>query len=313
MCPFTLQWTELNRILDRDGAGHHHHDCSECGLPSSPTSSQNPKLKGGSSWSDVWRLYEDVCVICAGLWMGTWRSNSRSSYTSVNGNQWGQAREEGDQDLSIDGTYVRNVGMGIEGRPSVQPSSNDTGGLGGIGNNGSGLGIGNGASPSVARVGMRVMRRSSGTSAWSAGRSTLRGNAPEPSSASSKYKMSTAATVREDEDEGEGEDGFVPGGLDPHEGAERQLRTTLALLQTFHAHTCFQLSTLASLLPPKSAIEGGRTVVLTPKDILSFELGPLSTLDARFVEWLAEEYAGDTNVVIKRGWKDLLGMVFGLS
>ncbi|EIN04515.1 hypothetical protein PUNSTDRAFT_76382, partial [Punctularia strigosozonata HHB-11173 SS5] len=273
-------WTELNRILDRDGSGH-HHDCADCGVPASSSSSSSspgsPNAKPKTSaWTDVWRLYEDVCVICAGLWMGSWRANSRASYTSVNGNQWGQAREDGDQDLSIDGTYVRNLGMGIEGRPSVSSSmgmasstSTSSAGFGsGIGNNGGGAGIGN----SGSRISLRTMPQ-----------------------------------VEDDDDLAS------PAAQDARENAERQLRTTLALLQTFHAHTCFQLSTLAAFLPPASAIEGGRTVVLTPKDILAFELGPLSTLDARFVEWIAEEYAGDTRVVIKRGWKDLLGMVFGLS
>jgi len=49
-------------------------------------------------------------------------------------------------------------------------------------------------------------------------------------------------------------------------------------------------------------------VQLTPKDILAFELGPLSGFD---LEWLVQEYAGnDVNVVVKRGWRDLLGAIF---
>lgn len=92
----------------------------------------------------------------------------------------------------------------------------------------------------------------------------------------------------------------------------------MALLQTFHAHTLFQLSVLEDVLtrqgatPPASDDVGKRLVTLTPKDILAFELGPLSSLDARYLEWLAEEYAGSqVKVVIKRGWKDLLGAIFG--
>ena len=43
---------------------------------------------------------------------------------------------------------------------------------------------------------------------------------------------------------------------------------------------------------------GGRqqasVVCFSPKDVMSFELGPFSGLDARFVEWLGEEYGGET-------------------
>jgi hypothetical protein len=32
-------------------------------------------------------------------------------------------RLEGDEDLTLDGIYVRNVGMGIEGRPNAEGST----------------------------------------------------------------------------------------------------------------------------------------------------------------------------------------------
>ena len=43
---------------------------------------------------------------------------------------------------------------------------------------------------------------------------------------------------------------------------------------------------------------------MTPRDILAFELGPFGEFDARYLKWLAD-------VVVKRGWKDLLSAVFG--
>ncbi|KAF8264243.1 hypothetical protein EI94DRAFT_1806052 [Lactarius quietus] len=45
------------------------------------------------------------------------------------------------------------------------------------------------------------------------------------------------------------------------------------------------------------------------RDLLVLEIGPLSALDARSVEWLAEEYvcAGGARVCVRRGWRDLLG------
>jgi hypothetical protein len=122
----------------------------------------------------------------------------------------------------------------------------------------------------------------------------------------------------------------------------RQSRTTLALLQTFHARTRFWLSRLIALLPPPPpsppppppAIAATRnstdaddspapgtdgpvpeTVQLTPRDVLELNLSPLSTLDTRFVEWLAEEYAAGprTRVSVRRGWRDLLGLIFAVG
>jgi hypothetical protein len=140
---------------------------------------------------------------------------------------------------------------------------------------------------------------------------------------------------------------------------ERQILTTLALLQTFHAHTCFQLSQLerfisrassppsllsstSSTSPPSpvssprsgarvpyafSSGSAARTasgdtnnssgnsdngvVILTAKDVLAFELGPLCSLDAKYLMWLAEEYAPGTKVIVKTTWRDLVGILFG--
>jgi hypothetical protein len=111
----------------------------------------------------------------------------------------------------------------------------------------------------------------------------------------------------------------------------RQSRTTLALLQTFHAQTRFWLSRLASLLPPAPQPEHDSMatdadadtdadsemtvqVQLTARDVVELELSPLSTLDARFVEWLGEEYGyGSTRVTVRRGWRDLLRLVFAMG
>ncbi|KAF9236765.1 hypothetical protein BU15DRAFT_76592 [Melanogaster broomeanus] len=92
-----------------------------------------------------------------------------------------------------------------------------------------------------------------------------------------------------------------------NERRERQVLTTLALLQTFHANTSFQLSRLASLIPspptvalvdtPPATQPDNDVIYITPKDILSFELGPLSSLHARYLEWLAEEYSGGARFV----------------
>jgi hypothetical protein len=208
-------------------------------------------------------VYEDVCIICAGLWMGSWRGNSTMSYSTSNDANWGSVRLEGDDDLSISGSYVRNLGMGIEGRPEASLSS----------------------TPS------KPQRRFSGMS-WSSGKSTGIKLNPQPVSSSS----AAPADAQTDFDK----------------RRDRQLLTTLALLQTFHANTCFQLSRLGSFLPSGNSSSPG-IVFLSPKDVTSFELGPLSSFDARYLQWLADEYGGGARIEIKRGgWRDWVGIIFGI-
>ena len=94
-----------------------------------------------------------------------------------------------------------------------------------------------------------------------------------------------------------------------------QVLTSLAILQTFHAHISFQLSVLENLLPlqySSSTTDRETVVYLMPNDILAFELGPFSGFDARYLEWLVQEYVnGDVKVVVKRGWRELLSTIFG--
>jgi hypothetical protein len=148
----------------------------------------------------------------------------------------------------------------------------------------------------------------------------------------------TMEVYRDDEDEAEeGEEDAVL-------VYNRQARTTLALLQTFHAQTRFWLSRLAALLPPHCTTTSARgelrtneegaaaeeeeeereevvLVQLAPRDVLELELSPLSSLDAHFVEWLAEEYGASVgagsgvsvSVSVRRGWRDLLGLVIAVG
>jgi hypothetical protein len=172
---------------------------------------------------------------------------------------------------------------------------------------------------------------------------------PEPWTAAPSTQDATSNDVSKDDDdhgeaeEEEGEDEDEDGDEDEGDAVlvrDRQSRTTLALLQTFHAQTRFWLSRLVSLLPPESTYkdddptpnegdddDDGReversaaamVVQLAPRDVLELELSPLSSLDARFVEWLAEEYGAShagtgVRVFVKRGWRDLLGLVFAVS
>ncbi|KIJ19396.1 hypothetical protein PAXINDRAFT_166590 [Paxillus involutus ATCC 200175] len=276
-------WNELDRILRLEG-----NDCTQgcCQV----SSELDQKAKTMSTWTDAWQIYEDVCIVCAGLWIGSWRANSTASYSTGNGSiaNWGSVRLEGDDDLSMDGAHVRNLGMGIEGRPSM------------------------GSSPNV-----KGMRKSGAMSlrGGSSGESSSSPNGVNRRNASSSSALTSASVP-------------VLSGLEPdmdhiiNERRERQVLTTCALLQTFHANTCFQLSRLASLIPsppsqlvdvPLASPPDLDIIYITPKDILSFELGPLSSLDARYLEWLAEEYGGGVRFAVKRGWKDLVGVLLGFG
>ena len=272
------QWNELDRILQLDADTN--------GSARAP-----PSL-----WTDAWRLYEDVCLACAGLWTGRpWR-NSHDSEES-----WAEAEEYG---LAGGPVRVRAHGEGIEGRPMTVPGGS-------------------------ARS--RSFRRASERSI------------PEPWTAAPSTQDDAPKDVYKDDDDGDGDEEAEEeeGGEDEDDAVlvrDRQSRTTLALLQTFHAQTRFWLSRLAALLPPRTDHEttytdapapddgdarederGAEMVVqLSPRDVLELELSPLSSLDARFVEWLAEEYGvsragAGVRVFVKRGWRDLLGLVFAVG
>lgn len=180
---------------------------------------------------------------------------------------WGRVRLDGDDDLSVGGSYVRNLGMGIEGRPAA-PSDLDR----------------------EASGSSKATKRASGTSVWS------------------------GFTERDGNDRpiqlGSDEDARL-------RKREQQTLLTLALLQTLHAHTTNLLSKLSYHLPSAPAPPSGgnlSTIYLSRRDLYAFELGPLSGLDAQFVEWLGEEYGSrvGVRVVVRRGWKDLAKFVLGL-
>jgi len=253
-------WTELDRLLQLDANEASQHGPHNCGAAAA---------RGASAWSDAWRLYEDVCIVCAGLWIGNWRGNSTGSYSSSGGN-WGSVRLEGDDDLSAGGSFVRSLGSGIEGRP-IPGAFRDT-------------------LPTS-----KAMRRSSGMSMWSLGGRSSRAEGSNAASSSSVTP------------------GPEPMTKDAEAAARgRQVLTTLALLQVLHANTGFLLARLAVFLPSSTGGDAG-PMILTPKDVMSFELGPLSGLDAKFIEWLADEYGGGVRLVVRKGWKDLVGLVFGFG
>jgi len=220
------------------------------------------------------------------------------SYSTANGPEnWGSVRLEGDDDLTVDGAYVRNVGMGIEGRP-----------------------VDGGSTLGVSLATSKSSRRASAVS-WSSGRATVVGTGNGKQRQVSSTSAPPAAASADGDDYATGSGSGQEGDGHMKDG---QLLTTMAILQTFHAHTLFQLSVLENLLAqrglsqlsssPVAARPRDNVFQLTPKDILAFELGPLSGFDAKYLEWLVQEYAGNgVKVVVKRGWRDLLNALFGYS
>lgn len=93
----------------------------------------------------------------------------------------------------------------------------------------------------------------------------------------------------------------------------REARTTLALLRIFHAHSEFLSERLSELV--EEATVSSATLVLTPRDVTALELGVFSELDAKFLEWLAERNAkaSGKKVVVRRGWRDLLGALLSFA
>ena len=224
--------------------------------------------------------------------MGSWRGNSHTSYSTANGPEnWGSVRLEGDDDLTLDGTYVRNVGMGIEGRPNV-----------------------GGSTLNVPPASPKNARRISAMS-WSSGKTSTVGTLQSSSNGKTQQQASSSSFPTGHITASSNDEAYA---LNSHTDAEEvvrrrngQILTALAILQTFHAHISFQVSVLENMLARQdSSADSGETVVyLSPKDILAFELGPFSGFDARYLKWLADEYG--VKVVVKRGWKDLLSAIFG--
>ncbi|KAM5541519.1 hypothetical protein V8D89_004709 [Ganoderma adspersum] len=312
-------WSELDRVLQLDSEDSVGSCCDpslHCGKPRNSTS---------SSWTDVWRVYEDVCVMCAGLWMGAWRSTTATSSdpdTPRRSENWGTSTTLGTGSIRLEGDdelNVRMLGLGIEGRPA-----------------------GSGSTLTSSRP-SRTTRRTSTMSVW-----TWAGIKGANANAGDAQPMATATATATGEALAPSEEMFIPGernklpepaGLEDAEASarrNRQVLTTLALLQTFHANTTAIVSRLGTLLETRKlcnvttssrrlglgssaglvgegSSDGAGTVMLTPKDVMSFELGPFSGLDARFVEWLGEEYGGGVRVLVKRGWRDLVGLILGLG
>ncbi|KAI0321549.1 hypothetical protein OF83DRAFT_1168398 [Amylostereum chailletii] len=252
-------WSELERILQLDPECEPGHTCG-----AGPSVASSTATASSSRWTDAWRVYEDVCLLCAGFWMG------------LRTREWGGGvRLEGPDELDLS-ENVRRVGAGIEG--GTVPRN-------------------------------RALRRASGMVIR---RASVPGKAMSPVEESRTEDTAEGGQGEERTDGLEGEtEGEAEGALEWVELQRRQALTTRALLQALHTNTSFLLGQLALCLPP--AEERPSRVVLAPRELLAFELGPLSGLDARFLGWLAAEYGQGSSIAVKKGWREIVGLMFGVG
>ncbi|QRV95440.1 LCHN protein [Ceratobasidium sp. AG-Ba] len=94
--------------------------------------------------------------------------------------------------------------------------------------------------------------------------------------------------------------------IDSHDGQPQSLRKAKTPLK-FHSKSASQTQALRG-----SGASEERVLVLTSKDMLALDLGPLSTTDTQFLEWFGTTIAKrDRRVVVKRTWRDMVSAVVG--
>ncbi|KZW03276.1 hypothetical protein EXIGLDRAFT_759148 [Exidia glandulosa HHB12029] len=285
-------WNELDRVLRTeppppgadapiDGLPQPVPEPNESDLTITAQAAQLQRTESAatamsSSWTDPWKIYEDACVVCASIWLSGLRSAMGGGNLLAG---WSSPPPtpllEGEDNALQYGVNVRKVGQGIEGK------RNDS----------------NNKSRRTSYQSTRVSSPGPGQS-----NITVQGSIPPLPVPSN-----------------------TPSAIEARAKHHHQVQMTLILLGVFHTHTSFLLDRLGDVLDPgggtTSQIGAGiaytptDNIVLTARDVMALELGPLSDLDARFVQWLAEkaELSGGRKVVVRRSWRDLLAAVFGFG
>jgi hypothetical protein len=218
-------WAELERSIRQDEDKRHHLHHPPLAVAASG---------GVARWIDPWRIYEDACIVCAGIWTGA-PSPKNPSFKLF---------EE-----RVNGRRSDSASVHSQRTPSPVPST---------------------------------------------------------SNPSSDHVLHTTQLKRRVS-------------VDPRLGPElpppstKAIVTTLSLLSTFHNHTAFLLDRLNAILPTNSSAGSSDEdpIFLTPKEVTMFDLGPMSDLDARFIEWLAE--CKGKKLKVRRGWKDLVAYLLGFT
>ncbi len=94
----------------------------------------------------------------------------------------------------------------------------------------------------------------------------------------------------------------------PAESRGTSFRETV--LSSFQWRTSFLLSTLDQITAGAQSPDSS-TLTFPPAVLSNFELGPLSSSDARFLVWLGER--NGRKIEIKRTWRDLISTALGLA
>ncbi|KAH8822398.1 hypothetical protein DL96DRAFT_1819886 [Flagelloscypha sp. PMI_526] len=313
-------WTELDRIIALSPFRHEHHShdsgafCCNPNPPSSgsagPGSGSQDKTKPlQGPWGDlwIWRIYEDVCLVCAGLFLGSSSSSSLSSTSRV--------QLSGDEN-PIYFSHVKTVGNGIQGgKPSKALKK---------GRRGSGMSVLLGNASEFAGV-------SSSSSA----------DPSSPTSIGDNAGGASTSTEDNEEREERKRDSLrrtTTALLQSFHAQEMFLESTLKEVIALRTPSLLSSSPASSSagsaatpaptkvrrrvsLPPPStsspstAPATGPVITILPKDLLTMSLNPWSTFDARFVEWFAE--SGDFGVgggsssgkvKVKKGWGAVVGV-----
>ncbi|KAF6747535.1 hypothetical protein DFP72DRAFT_1016174 [Ephemerocybe angulata] len=230
-----------------------------------------PAASGAGAWlADAWQLYEDVCLVCAGAWMGTLRT--------------------------------RNLGLGVaadgEGYGDVSASA---------------------AGEARKREKYAALLEEGVEQAGDFGHSHTHGETSHIDAAAAAVGVSNETEPQPNQDAGDHyhDHDFTlvaPPTPDTREGLD-------ILLHTAALHAVFPSNlNLADAVTKTEGILAkvkAMTMTVTPRDLLSLDLNPLSAVDVKYLESVQREYASRVHLVhvglvVKRGWRDLVGVVFGL-
>ncbi|KAF7797002.1 hypothetical protein EIP86_008194 [Pleurotus ostreatoroseus] len=260
-------WNELDRILQEDASSDADAPPPPSlglGLGAPPAASSSSAAS--SSWPsvDVWRLYEDACVLCAGLWLAPYADASPPDDAYV---------DEDDPDLVLVPSQAH-----AHAHAHAQDAHRRL------------------RARRIATTRALLRALHAHTEAF-VGRlaGVLPPVPPDPQPRTRDVRTANAST-----------------------GAN-----TSAHPNSHHLTHMGSSQGTGPAAPAPVDVE----IILTPRDLLALSLGPLSALDARFVEWVAGEYyrnaggegqeegegAGRVRVVVRRGWREVLGLVLGLG
>lgn len=314
---------------DSCAAGTNSGPCSS-GLNShalSPEQNGNPSdsvgdgntAEGVRAWVDPWKIYEGVCMFCAGVcgWIG-WGPKDRGGFGGGGGGQDGGVRLEG-PDEALRGTgsgEAKPEGEGHELRETSSPEQNSD--------------PTSPTNPSFTSNTNAVTTTSPGLT--DARRAERRAHVLELMTLFHKYAAFLHARLGDIVDSYESVGRKHKGstgskfsvGSKSSTGTKSSGGSKSSGLSFKSAFSSSKSQAQTQALLPGGGI-GTEILVLTSKDMVALDLSPLSAADAQFMEWLAESVvrssaarraaggAVERRVVVKRTWKDMVVAVVGSS